>query len=400
VHLDPSNNSASLLSIPRDLFVSLPPGSIAGRYGKIDAALNGTSGPGGAANGPNNLIAAITSTLGIPINHYISINFDGFQRTIDAIGGVNMSFAMPLRDAEAGLNITRQGCQRLNGRTALAAVRARHLQYYSNGRWRDDPLSDLARIRRDHTFLRVFVNAAKAQMTDPLAANALLGGLLNQVTVDSGLNVNNMLRLFRQYRRLDPNTVPQTTLPITVVPNYHYAGGVYGDVDMPAEPLDHQVIDAWSGHPLRSTNPSSVSVQLVNISGVSHRVTTIGEQLGRLGFHVTGTTTGSQPATTTESVARYHPGAIADGLAVVRALNGAITMQPDPAVAAGTVSLSIGTAVAVAQPPTPAPPTTHASSTIAGKPAAAPTGPGIPTAGNQTPSSSVDNPEPYDPAPC
>src|SRR3981081_4476577 len=50
LHLDPAKNSASLLSIPRDLFVPLPPNSIAGRYGKIDAALNGTNGSRGGAD--------------------------------------------------------------------------------------------------------------------------------------------------------------------------------------------------------------------------------------------------------------------------------------------------------------------------------------------------------------
>ncbi len=74
----------------------------------------------------------------------------------------------------------------LDGHTALAVVRARHLQYFANGRWNNEPLSDLARIRRDQTFLRVFVAAARAQMSNPLKANALLGALLSQVTVDSG----------------------------------------------------------------------------------------------------------------------------------------------------------------------------------------------------------------------
>src|SRR6202011_5409985 len=113
----------SLLSIPRDLFVPLPPHSIAGGVGKIDAALN---------DGPNNLITAITNDLGIPINHYIEVNFDGFRRTIDAIGGIRMNFPMPLWDVSSSLRIRSTGCIRLNGATALAVVRARHLQYYAN----------------------------------------------------------------------------------------------------------------------------------------------------------------------------------------------------------------------------------------------------------------------------
>jgi LCP family protein required for cell wall assembly len=405
LHLDPVKNSASLLSIPRDLFVSMPPNSVAGPYGKIDGALNGTNGSPGGADGPNTLIAAIQDSLGIPINHYVEINFDGFQHTIDGIGGISMSFPTQLRDAESGLNITTTGCQKLNGGTALGVVRARHLQYKApNGRWVSDPLSDLARIRRDHTFLRVFVNAAKSKMTDPLSANALIGGLLNQVTVDSHLNLGSMLTLFRHYKHLDPNTVPEMTLPITVVQNYHYAGGVYGDVDMPVEPLDHQLIDSWAGEPLAAADAGSVNVQLRNISGVSGRSTTIGNQLAALGFHVTGSTTASAPATVSETVIRYHPGSVSQALAVVRSLSGAVIIHVDPTVADGGVVVDVGSTVSVI---TPAVPTTTTVPASASTTAPAKTGTStaststtIPTPGGQPPSPALDQPQPFDPVAC
>jgi LCP family protein required for cell wall assembly len=408
LRLDPAHNTASLLSIPRDLFVPLPPHSQAGSVGKIDAALN---------DGPNNLITAITNDLGIPINHYIEINFDGFQRTIDAIGGISMDFPMPLRDTYSSLKVLQTGCIRLNGATALAVVRARHLQYFANGRWNDDPLSDLARIRRDHTFLRIFVNAAKAQLTNPLKVNALVGGLLNQVTVDSGLNIGTMLDLLRHYRHLDPNTVPETTLPITVVSNYHYGAGSYGDVDLPVEPLDHQVIDTWAGQPASTPAASSTTVQLVNVSGVSRKAATIGAQLSALGYPVTSSTTGSEPASTTETVIGYHPGSVDQAIGVLHNLAGAVMLESDPTLPDGTVRIQVGSLVAVAPPAAPAPTTPSASpagSTAA--PAAPPTGssvapapaatatPGatttIPLPSGQAPSASVDQPAPYDPTAC
>jgi LCP family protein required for cell wall assembly len=405
LHLDPSKNTASLLSIPRDLFVPLPAHSQAGSVGKIDAALN---------DGPNNLINAITDDLGIPINHYIEINFDGFQRTIDAIGGISMNFPMPLRDTYSSLKVLQTGCIKLNGATALAVVRARHLQYFANGRWNDDPLSDLARIRRDHTFLRVFVNTAKAQLTNPLRVNALVGGLLNQVTVDSGLNAGSLLDLLRHYRHLDPNTVPETTLPITVVPNYHYGAGSYGDVDMPVEPLDHQVIDAWSGRPTTTPAPSSTAVQLVNVSGAYRKAATIGAQLTALGYNVTGETTGSQEAATSETVIAYHPGSVAQAVGVLHNLAGAVMLNPDPTVPDGTVSVRVGSLVAVTAPAA-APAASPASATapptapapVPSAPAAAPAssataGPTttIPLPSGQTPSSALDEPAPYDPTAC
>jgi LCP family protein required for cell wall assembly len=386
LHLDPATSSASLLSIPRDLFVPLPAHSMAGSVGKIDGALN---------DGPNNLITTISNVLGIPINHYMNVNFDGFRRTIDAIGGVKMNFPMPLRDTFSALRITQTGCQQLNGATALAVVRARHLQYQVNGRWLDDPQSDLARIRRDHTFLRIFVNTAKSQVSNPFRLNALVGGLLGQVTVDSGLNVSTMLGLFRHYRHLNPDAVPETTLPITVVGAYHYAGVNYGDVDMPVEPLDHQVINAWAPQP-KAADPSQTTVRVVNISGVARKATTVASQLAALGYNVAGTTTGLAPAITSETVIHYHPGSVGQALGLLQRLNGAVVMNADPAVADGSLTVDIGSAIAVS---TPAPSSTTATTTPA--PAAAPSATTtIPTAGGQPPSSSTDQAQPFDPTAC
>jgi LCP family protein required for cell wall assembly len=391
LHLDPATGSASLLSIPRDLFVNLPPRSIAGAVGKIDGALN---------DGPNNLITAITSDLGIPINHYVEVNFDGFRRTIDAIGGIDMSFPTPLRDTFSGLRILKTGCQHLNGATALAVVRARHLQYLTNRRWMDDPQSDLSRIRRDHTFLRLFVDTAKAQATNPLRLNGLASGLLNQVTVDSGLNVNTMLELFRSFRHINADLVPETTLPITVVSQYHFAGGFYGDVDMPVEPLDHRVIAAWSGPPSPGPSPSSIKVRVINISGIYRKGTTVAGQLAAIGFPITASGTGATPATPTETVIRYHPGSVDQALEVLGSLNGAVMMYPDPAVPPGSVTLNVGSAVSVAAAtPSPTPTTaTSAGAAVTTVPAGATTT--IPTAGGQAPSSSADQAASFDPTPC
>ena len=388
LHLDPATGAASLLSIPRDLFVPLPPHSMAGHVGKIDAALN---------DGPDNLIAAISNDLGIPINHYVEVNFDGFRRTIDAIGGIKMSFPTPLRDRLSGLNIAQTGCETLNGANALAVVRARHLQYLADGRWTDDPLSDLARIRRDHTFLRIFVTAAKAQVTNPIHLNALVGGLLNQVTVDSGLNIHTFLALFRRFRHLDPNAVAETTLPITVLPNYHYGAGAYGDVDFPVEPLDHQVINAWSGHPPSAANPADVAVRTVNISGSRRKAAAIATSLSSLGYQVTAPVTGPVPSATTESVIVYHPGSIAQAIGLLGHLDGAIVLQPDPTVADGNLTLDVGSVLGVATPSaTPAPAVNQAPSAAM----AATTSSTIPTALRRPPSSAQDQPQPFDPTAC
>ncbi len=111
----------SILSIPRDLFV---PNARTGGANKIDAAL---------FQGPDQLIAAIEDDFGIPIQHFVELNFDSFINVVQALGGIKMYFPEPVYDAYSGLNIQTTGCLSLNGTQALQVVRARHVQYKGPG---------------------------------------------------------------------------------------------------------------------------------------------------------------------------------------------------------------------------------------------------------------------------
>jgi LCP family protein required for cell wall assembly len=395
LHLDPATGAASLLSIPRDLFVPLPAHSMSGAVGKIDAALN---------DGPDNLVAAISGSLGIPIDHYVSINFDQFQNVIDAVGGISMNFPMPLKDSLSGLNVTRAGCQLLNGFQALAVVRARHLEYYTNGQWSSDPLSDLSRIRRDQTFLRVLVSTIKTKgLNNPLRAAAVLSRVVHDITIDSGLSESDMLGLGTEYRNIDPSKVPTLTLPVTVVGNYSFAGGTYGDVDFPSQPQDAQVIAQFLGVPARASNPpqlsgalrgaSGTSIDVQDISGVAGNAQKVARQLEQLGFRVTSRTQRAAPAQPTETVVRYHAGELAQAQGLLAALGGAAVLYPDTTVAAGHILLQAGSLLNVAVPGAPGPAATAAS------PRSSPAPP-APTPGSQAITPSVFAPQPYDPTAC
>jgi len=335
LHLDPVRG-ATILSIPRDLFVPLPPHSMVGSVGKIDAALN---------DGPEQLVETITNDLGIPINHYVSINFDGFQHVVDALGGVNMDFPLPLRDSYSGLNIVNTGCQHLDGAEALAVVRARHLQWKAFGRWFDDPQSDLSRIRRDHEFLTVLAKTIRAKgLTNPLRANAVIGNLVGQVTIDNGLSVGYMLDLLRAYGGLNPDTTPELTLPVTLVPgvHYYYGNGDYGSVVFPSQPADAQTIAEFLGTQPITTLPSSV--QVVDRSGAGSRVA---HALTDDGFNVTSETYGGMSASPSETVIHYQPGDLPSAQAVLGSLNGAAILFADAKAPASTVVVDVGSVVSV-----------------------------------------------------
>ena len=245
LHLNPSNGSLSILSIPRDLFV---PNARSDGANKIDAALY---------QGPDQLINAIEEDFGIPIQHFVELNFDSFINVVNALGGIKMYFPEPVFDAYSGLNIQTTGCIQLNGTQALQVVRARHLQYKAPGvtstdpaYWPQEAQSDLARIRRDHEFLRVLATAVKAKGLDnPITDQQLVAGVVGQLTVDSGLSASDMISLVLGFHNVNANSAPQLTVPVAVdqFGNYVYEGGSYGDIEFPVEPQDHTTVDQFLG---------------------------------------------------------------------------------------------------------------------------------------------------------
>ena len=191
LHLNPVNHTVSILSIPRDLFV---PNARSDGANKIDAALY---------QGPDQLIAAIEDDFGIPIQHFVELNFDSFINVVQALGGIKMYFPEPVYDAYSGLNVQTTGCIALNGTQALQVVRARHVQYKGPGvtssnpaDWPQEAQSDIARIRRDHEFLRVLATAVKAKgLSNPITDQQLIAGVAGQLTVDSGFSACAMISL-------------------------------------------------------------------------------------------------------------------------------------------------------------------------------------------------------------
>lgn len=337
LHLDPDHHRASILSIPRDTMV---PNARHGGLNKIDAALGDTDGPG-------QLIAAITEDFGIPIQHYVELNFDSFQGVVGALGGLKMYFPMPVYDLESSLYIPTTGCVSLNGFQALAVVRARHLRYQppSDSRlpryeWPPDPQSDLSRIRRDHEFLRVLASEVTKRglgnfVTDLRLINSLAGNL----EVDQGLSATHMANLVLEFHDMNPNRVPQYTLPVVEDSReYFYRGGGYGSVVFPIQPEDARVVAQFlgtalgedsSGQPLPS--PSSFTVAVENGSGVYEKGAKTSASLEALGYRVTSVTNTEVGASTTETTVLYSdPSKRADALRVQSALSGLAIIGYDP----------------------------------------------------------------------
>ena len=113
VRLDPKQSRISMLSIPRDLWLPISP---TGEEQRINTAFSTSA---------QTLIDTIESNFQIPINHYVEVDFAGFQDLINTIGGVPMYFDRPVRDRNSGLMIDEAGCQLLDGYQGLAFARSR-----------------------------------------------------------------------------------------------------------------------------------------------------------------------------------------------------------------------------------------------------------------------------------
>ena len=361
VHLDPAAGTASLLSIPRDLWVP-----IAGMgHQRINAAFN---------NGPDLLVSTIQDDLGIPINHYVDVDFDTFRQVVNAVGGVKFWYPEPVRDNDngvndSGLNITTPGCYTLDGNMALSLVRTRHLQYEESGRWIFEAQSDLARIRRQQLFIKKIINRAESLgLTDLTKINGVVGGVVSNLTVDRGLSESEMIALGRRYRNFNPSSLPTATLPSTPT----VIGGA--DVLLPEPSLDQQVIDLWEGvqpaaastapttKPSAVTSPSSFVVAVRNGSGVDHQAAQATEALRAAGFDA-ATAGAADNYGHAESVIEYAPSDLSSAQLLQASVTGGAQLEPVADQAVGTLVLVTGASYQGISPPSaasPGPPTTGA----------------------------------------
>jgi LCP family protein required for cell wall assembly len=422
LHADPAHHRLALLSIPRDLFI---PNARSSGANKVDAGLS---------EGLTQVVAAIEEDFGIPIQHAVSLNFDQFANIVDSLGGINMSFPVSVFDAESGLNVQAATCVHLDGTQALQVVRARHLQYKSPSTttenaeyWPQENQSDLARIRRDHEFLRVLAGAvAKQGLGNPVSDIDLINSVKADLTFDQSWSVSDMANLALDFHSINIGSVPQLTLPVAVVTDpagaggsYVYqGGGPYGDVEFPTQSQDQAAIDqvlgisrsidSMTGKPLPV--PSSVNVSVMNGTGASNQAADTGSALSALGFHVVGLGDTQPVGDVAETFVYYgstSPSTVAAAESVARSMTGSVVMgyEPSQVTNGAQVTVVTGTQFAVIAPPplasapaaggsTTTSPSTSQSTTPTTTPATAP------TATIAAPSAATSKLQPWDPRSC
>jgi LCP family protein required for cell wall assembly len=196
------NGGASLLSLPRDLWVPI---AGTGHSNKINSAYN---------EGPERLAATVTQALGIPVNHYVEVDFVGFMKLVDEIGGVEICTMHAAQDLHSGLRLN-PGCQRLDGSQALAYARSRYYEEWIDGEWVDDPSADLGRIRRQQHFIRTAAESLLQRVeSDPFALGDLIGAATDAVRIDQRLDP---VRAADALREAAQQGLATYTLPVEAV---------------------------------------------------------------------------------------------------------------------------------------------------------------------------------------
>ena len=109
LHYVKRTGTVSLMSIPRDLWVAIGNGE---NEQRINTAYQ---------EGTDVLVRTVQRALNIPIHHYVEIDFQGFKRIVEAVGGVNVCVEYPSRDKHTGL-FMRAGCSTLDGVEGLATA--------------------------------------------------------------------------------------------------------------------------------------------------------------------------------------------------------------------------------------------------------------------------------------
>lgn len=170
------NGGAALMSIPRDLWVEIA-GS--GKSNRINSAFNG---------GPEQLAATVSQSLGIPIHHYVEVDFVGFKKIVDELGGIELCVGYAARDTHSGLDI-QPGCHTLDGVQALAFARSRYYEEWDGEQWVIDGRADLGRIERQQFFIRSAVDGALRKIqSSPFGSGEVIDAVVSAVRIDDELD--------------------------------------------------------------------------------------------------------------------------------------------------------------------------------------------------------------------
>ena len=240
VHIAADRQWASVMSIPRDSWVSIPSCQMGnGQQSSPHSFKINEAFAIGNMDG-NHTVLGVACTIktlerdtGIHIDHFAVINFSGLRDMVRALGGVPECNTTPINDPLSGLHLG-AGHHMLKGFQALAYVRARYT--LGNG-------SDLERIKRQQAFMSSLIQRARSKLLDPLAIYRFLDAATRSLTIDSQMGgIHGLYSLGRSLGNLPESKVTFFTLP--TFPRSEVDPSDTANV-MWTQPLDSQIFAAF-----------------------------------------------------------------------------------------------------------------------------------------------------------
>ena len=268
--IDPVTKSVALVSIPRDMWVTIPGCTprqgCSGGQQRINAAH--------AIGGPDLSVQTVASEFGIPVQHYARVDFRGFEQLIDAVGGVVIDVDSPVKDDEyptADYGYQRiyfaPGPQLMDGPTALEYARSRH------------GTSDFARAGRQQKVLVNLRNRA-LQLNTLSRAPELIGIIQKSLSTD--LTPVQMLALAKLLSQVDRERISNLVIDTGYATPFRGQDGA--DLLQPNVPLIKRAIDnveRTAAHPERRAK-----IEVLNGSGTAGLGQKAADYLTAKGFNV------------------------------------------------------------------------------------------------------------------
>ena len=190
LHVPSDRSRAYLISIPRDLWVYIPP-TPDGSQGGFEDKINSATAYGGVPL----MVQTVENYTGVRVDHVILVDFAGFVEVTDALGGVEMTIEQTITSIHKPYRTFEAGRRTLGGEEALDYIRQR-MQF---------PDGDFTRMRHQQQFLRALMDKATSTgtLTNPARLNAFLQTVTRALTVDEGLSLIDAALTFRNLRSDD-----------------------------------------------------------------------------------------------------------------------------------------------------------------------------------------------------
>ncbi len=347
LHIAANREWATAVSFPRDSWVSIPSCDSGNghkskpHHFKINEAFTIGGESGDVANAAACTIKTVEKNTGLRIDHFVSVDFQGFKGMVNALGGIKVCPKTAIHDKKAHLDME-AGCQEVSDEKALGYVRTR----YSVGDG-----SDLGRIGRQQEFMKALGEKAQSKLTSPGALYDFLDSATKSLTTDEELaGVKPLSELASTVKDIPSDRLTFLTVPnypreadvptdkANVMWQYPQAGNLFSDLAHDKEVSK----DKLAAEAKKLVTARSVKVRVLNGTGTPGYAAGAAADLRKMGFSVVST--GNAAPGAKETAITYPASMEAQAKVLSARLAGVKTEKASDASAAGTdvVTLTVG----------------------------------------------------------